>query len=143
MHEISGKCPCPVRMFLICLINSHAVATYQAGDRFHITSSLYLQIFFTFSPFCYMLHINIQYKHWRKTGLNSKGERICKTSGLGIKSEAHVCMILVRCIKTTGAPKYYLHHRYLLRVLFKMSLNLFFAFLNDCSILIKKIQWHS
>ena len=55
-----------------------------------------------------MLHINIQYKHWRQTGLNSKGERICKTSGLGIKSEAHVCMILVRCIKTTGAPKYFL-----------------------------------
>ena len=91
------------------------------------------------SPLFVTCYISIQYKHWRQTGLNSKGERICKTSGLGIKSEAHVCMILVRCIKTTGAPKYYLHHRYLLKVLFKMSLNLFFAFLNDCSILIKKI----
>ena len=43
------------------------------------------------------------YLHWRQTGLNSKGAPIYRTSGRNTKSEAHICMISGRGIKTTGA----------------------------------------
>ena len=40
--------------------------------------------------------------HWHQTGLNSKGAPIYRTSGRNTKSEAHICMISGRGIKTTG-----------------------------------------
>ena len=42
------------------------------------------------------------YLHWRQTGLNSKGAPIYRTSGRNTKSEAHICMISGRGIKTKG-----------------------------------------